>query len=191
MNKKSMGIFVLLIILVGSLVYFMVDKNNKNQVEEKIIKKEKNTQVEDKNQEIEVGKVAPNFKLTSIEGEEISLKDYKGKIVLINFWATWCKYCDQEMPDLQRFDKENEELVVLAVDVKEDKKLVEKYIKEKGLELPVLLDLDGEIAKTYRVSAFPTSYFVDEDGILLGGIPGMMTYDQMNEILEKIKNISE
>lgn len=91
------------------------------------------------------------------------------------------------MPDLQKLDKENDDLVVLAVDVMEKKSLVEEYIKKGGYDFQVVLDEDGDIAKTYLVSAFPTSYFVDKDGILLGGVPGMMTYVQMTQILEGIR----
>nr|WP_246579235.1 TlpA disulfide reductase family protein [Alkaliphilus flagellatus] len=137
--------------------------------------------------EIEVGKEAPNFTLRNLDGEEISLQDYRGKIVLINFWATWCVYCDIEMPDLQKLDKENEDLVVLAVDVMEDKEAVEKYIKEGGYDFEVVLDEDGAIAKTYLVSGYPASYFVDEEGIFQGSVPGMMTYEQMNQALQHIR----
>ena len=80
-------------------------------------------------QNIEVGKEAPDFTLKNLNGDEVSLSDYRGKIVLINFWATWCKWCDKEMPDLQKLGKENDDIVVLAVDVMEDKEIVKKYIR--------------------------------------------------------------
>lgn len=137
--------------------------------------------------EIAKNKPAPDFTLMNLSGEEVSLSDYKGKVVLINFWATWCSFCDMEMPDLQRLDNENDDLVVLAVDVMEDKATVEKYIDDGGYNFEVVLDEEGDIATTYLVSGFPTSYFVNPDGILLGGVPGMMTYDQMNEILDSIR----
>lgn len=133
------------------------------------------------------GKPAPDFTLKNLQGEDVSLSDYKGKIVLVNFWATWCGYCDMEMPDIQRLDDENEDLVVLAVDVMEDKETVENYINEGGYNFEVVLDEDGSISKAYLVSGYPTSYFIDPEGILLGGVPGMMTYDQMNQILADIR----
>lgn len=133
------------------------------------------------------GKPAPDFTLKKLSGEEASLSDYRGKIVLVNFWATWCGYCDMEMPDLQRFDDENEDLVVLAVDVQEESSLVEDYIDKGGYTFDVVLDADGAVARTYLVTGFPTSYFIDPDGILIGGVPGMLTYDQMNQILEDIR----
>lgn len=87
----------------------------------------------------------------------------------------------------KKFDDENEDLAVLAVDVMEDKETVEDYINEGGYDFEVVLDEDGSISQTYLVSGFPTSYFIDPEGILLGGVPGMMTYDQMNQILNDIR----
>ena len=133
----------------------------------------------------------PNFTLTNLEGKEVSLSDYEGKIVLVNFWATWCGFCDMEMPDLQTLDNENEDLVVLAVNVLEDKATVEKYIQEGGYDFEVVLDEDGKIAQDYLVSGFPASYFVNKEGIFLGRVPGMLTYEQMNEILEGIREDEE
>lgn len=196
-NKKILSIIILAVVMVVGLYYFTMVKGGKNTEElvpENNISEEANrgTNGEDISEgivpDIAIGEEAPNFTLKNLDGEEVSLTDYKGKIVLINFWATWCKYCDIEMPDLQKLDKENEDLVVLAVDVMEKKSLVEEYIAEGGYDFQVVLDEDGEIAKLYLVSAFPTSYFVDKDGVLLGGVPGMMTYAQMNQIVEGIRD---
>ena len=192
MNKKSIGIIILIGVLLAGLYYLTMGKKvevippQDNAVEERNEEDQASSQ-EKQVFEIEVGKEAPNFTLRNLDGEEISLQDYRGKIVLINFWATWCVYCDIEMPDLQKLDKENEDLVVLAVDVMEDKEAVEKYIKEGGYDFEVVLDEDGAIAKTYLVSGYPESYFVDEEGIFQGSVPGMMTYEQMNQALQHIR----
>jgi len=138
-------------------------------------------------QDIEVGKESPDFTLKNLAGEEVSLSDYRGKIVLINFWATWCKYCDMEMPDLQRIHEENDDLVILAVNQIEDKETVKKYIEKSKYDFEVILDSNGDISRTYLVRGLPTSYFVDAEGILLGGVPQMLTYDQFNEILADIR----
>ncbi|NLK44966.1 MAG: TlpA family protein disulfide reductase, partial [Tissierellia bacterium] len=84
-------------------------------------------------------------------------------------------------------DDENDDLVVLAVNVQEDKEVVEEYIEKGKYEFEVLLDEEGEIAKIYLVNGLPNSYFIDEDGILLGRVPGAMTYDQMVQVLEGIR----
>lgn len=153
-------------------------------------------------EDIAVGKPAPIFKyenkdgeevvLTNLDGKEVSLEDYRGKIILLNFWGTWCKWCDVEMPDLDKLDRENDDLVVLAVNVDEDKETVQDYIDKGGYDFEVVLDTEGQIAKKYLISAFPTSYFLDKEGVLLGGVPGMMEYEQMEEVLEAVRgNIEE
>jgi thiol-disulfide isomerase/thioredoxin len=204
-NSSKMIIIVLAIVLIGSIIGGLVYYGGIGEQSTKSPKlPEDNTIVEapaddeelseDESQvdevedfDIAVGKESPDFTLLNLSGEEVSLSDYRGKIVMINFWATWCGFCKKEMPDMQRLSEENDDLVILAVDVMEEKSLVEDYIKEGGYDFEVVLDEKGEVAKNYLVSAFPTSYFVDKDGILLGGVPGMLTWERMNEILDNIK----
>ena len=194
MNKKSIFIIILAVALVGALYFFTMERKSEEKPsnENTLNKDNKQSSINEDTEyeelaEIEIGKEAPNFTLRNLEGRKVSLKDYRGKIVLLNFWATWCKFCDIEMPDLQKLDKENEDLVVLAVDVMEDKNKVVDYIKKGNYDFEVLLDDKGDVAKTYLVSAFPTTYFVGKDGNLIGSVPGMMTYPQMNQILDSIR----
>lgn len=137
---------------------------------------------------IAIGSPAPAFTLKNLDGDDVSLSDYKGKYVLLNFWATWCGYCDLEMPDLQKFDDENEDIVVLAIDVKEKVADVKDYISKNTYTFDVVLDTTGSIATKYLISGLPTSYFIDEEGILLGGIPGAMDLDKMNELFNMVKD---
>lgn len=194
MNKK--GIFILILLIVVILGGCSLDKEKidtqvsaKEDVTKKdIVSAEEMEPVEEVEKREEIEKIlAPDFTLKNLKGEDVSLSDFKGKYVLINFWATWCKYCDIEMPSLNKLNKKNDDLVVLAVDVMEDKKTVEKYIEKGKYEFEVVLDEEGEIAQNYYVTAFPTSFFVDKEGFLIGGIPGMLEYEQMVEILEAIR----
>lgn len=138
---------------------------------------------------LEVSKIAPNFSLENLdlEGDNIALEDYRGKYVLINFWATWCGYCKDEMPDLQAFSDENEDLVVIAVNVEESRELVEKYISEGGYTFDVALDSEGDLSKAYYISSFPTSIFIDRYGNLIGGVQGLMAKDDMEKVLDYVK----
>lgn len=188
MSKKIIAIIVVIVLLFGGFYMFSNQNNTKQDVSNNTVQENVDEEdIDEKSQELAVGKIAPSFTLNNLNGEEVSLSDYEGKIVLINFWATWCGYCDKEMPDLQRLHEENEDLVVLAVDVRESKEEVQSYIDKGKYDFPVVLDLDGETSITYLVSAFPTSYFVDKNGILLGAVQGMMTYDKMNTILQQIR----
>lgn len=199
-NKKVM-IFVVVLVIAISIYYFafIADGELKQNDEINDIQ-ERNEQIQEEQEEtssseegeiydIAIGKLAPDFTLRDLNGKEVSLSDFRGKYVLINFWYTGCKYCHMEMPDLQRIHDENEDLVVLAVNVMEKREKVENYIKQGAYDFQVLLDEEGDVAITYLVSGFPTSYFVDKEGILIGGVPGMMTYDHMVQILNDIRNM--
>lgn len=136
---------------------------------------------------VDSGEPAIDFTLEDLDGNEISLSDFEGKIVLLNFWATWCGFCDLEMPDLEKLATVNEDIVVLGVNVGEDKDLVKEYVDQKKITFPVVLDATTDIASDYLVTGLPTSYFVDEDGIIYGRYPGMMTYDMMTEFIDEMK----
>lgn len=132
---------------------------------------------------------APDFELKNLEGETVTLSSYEGQYVLINFWATWCQYCDKEMPDLMAFqEKHKDEVTVLAINVKEDQKTIEQYLKKKNLDLTVLMDQDGKIAESYLVSAFPTTFLIDRAGKVIGYIPGMMTAEDMEASFKYLKD---
>ena len=137
--------------------------------------------------EVEVGKEAPDFTLLNLDGQEVSLSDYRGKIVLINFWASWCQWCDIEMPDINRVHNENDDLVVLGVNVMEDEKTAGDYIEENELDFVVAMDLEGEVASKYFVSGLPHSFFVDEEGILQLSYPGAMTLEQLQNFIDAIR----
>jgi len=148
---------------------------------------ETTTESNDSDNELTVGKMIPNYELTTLEGDTVSLHDYDGKILILNFWATWWPYCNQEMPDLEKVNQ-MDDVQVLAIDVREPKKVVQDYQDEHGYDLTMILDEDGELANEFFVASFPTTYFVDEEGILLGSVPGMLTYEVLEELLEKIRN---
>lgn len=132
--------------------------------------------------------VAPSFELKSLDGGTVTLEDYKGQYLFINFWATWCQYCDEEMPDLMAFQKKHaEELTVLAINVNEKNDVVQKYIDKNKLDLKVLMDSDGTVSQLYQVSAFPTTFLVDKTGKIIGYVPGKLTAEDMESTLKYLK----
>lgn len=138
--------------------------------------------------DIEIGKKLPDFTLKDLEGKDVNLRELEGKIVLINFWATWCPWCDKEMADLDKLDKENDDLIVIGVNVDEPKAQVENYVRDGGYDFKVVLDQGGQLASQYLVTGLPASYFVNEEGIYAGRIPAYMTYEQMLEALQITKD---
>lgn len=123
-----------------------------------------------------VGSPAPTFQLTSLEGTERSLKDYRGKVVLLNFWATWCKPCTKEMPAMQTvYDRlKVKGFEVVAINELEDVQKVREHIQEHQHTFEVLLDPDNEVANMYGVVGLPVSVFIDQNGkvqkVVKGGL---------------------
>jgi peroxiredoxin len=133
----------------------------------------------------EVGTPAPDFSLHTPQGERISLSDLRGQVVLINFWATWCAPCRVEMPAIQaRYNRGN--FSVLAVDFDESAELVQAFVDDLGLSFPVLLDPGGQIQNLYRVRGYPTSYFVDVEGVIRILHIGDMSETELDNYLSQL-----
>ncbi|MCA1011899.1 redoxin domain-containing protein [Halobacillus halophilus] len=149
---------------------------------------ERSTEPENGKTGLEKGQQAPDFTLQTLEGEEVSLSDYRGKKVMINFWATWCPPCRAEMPDMEKF-YQNEDIVILAVNLTETEsglKEVQEFRDEFDLSFPILLDKKVEVANKYQINPVPTSVFVDEDGKIDSVMLGAMNYDMMLQRLEAL-----
>lgn len=131
----------------------------------------------------EVGLEAPNFTLKDINNKELKLSDYRGRKVFLNFWASWCPPCRMEMPDMQKLhEKYGEELVILAVNIGESKATALNYMMENKLNFKVLLDQNKNTAQKYLVRGVPTSYFLDQEGIIKNKVVGAVSYEKMLEL---------
>lgn len=130
--------------------------------------------------------IAPDFELESIDGTMIKLSDLRDKNVIVNFWATWCGFCVEEMPDLQKLQEayKDDDLLILAVNVGETKEEVEKFMEENKIDLTVLLDKDSSVANAYGLRSFPSTLAINKKGEVVSGYVGMLTYEQM-ELLYK------
>ena len=137
-----------------------------------------------------VGMQAEDFRLTDLAGKEQSLSQYRGKIVLLNFWATWCKPCTTEMPAMQAtYDKLRDKgFVVLAVNELEDDAKVREHIKQYGHTFPVLMDRDNKVANQFGVFGLPVSVFIDQEGRVQEYIKGgLLTEQKINETVARIQ----
>ncbi|MEC4891038.1 MAG: redoxin domain-containing protein [Nitrospira sp.] len=137
-----------------------------------------------------VGTPADEFRLIDLEGQMHSLSQYRGKVVLVNFWATWCKPCTTEMPAMQAsFDKLRDKgFIVLAINELEDEAKVREHVKHYGHTFPVLLDRDNKVANQFGVFGLPVSVFIDQQGRVQEYIKGGLLTEQMiNEMVVKIQ----
>jgi peroxiredoxin len=118
---------------------------------------------------------APDFTLPSVDGRQISLRQYRGKVVFLNFWATWCIPCREEMPAMEHLYQayRDQDLVVLAIALKESAEQVRAFFEKHRLSFPSLLDSQGAVFRAYSVTGMPTTYLIGRDGTLLSrGVGG-------------------
>lgn len=135
---------------------------------------------------IRVGEPAPDFTAQTPGGEPIALSDFRGSVVALNFWATWCAPCQVEMPSLQRASETSGGPVVLAVNVGEGQERVQAFLNEHGLTFPVALDPDETIAALYGVRVFPTTVWIDAEGIVRAEHLGPLSEDQIEDYVRQL-----
>ena len=145
---------------------------------------------------------ATDFELQDQFGNTHKLSDYKGKVVFLNFWATWCPPCKKEMPDIQKlyenYGSNNEDVIILGVaspkseqnqfTQEQDKDHVISFLEENNYTYPTVLDTSGALSQDYAISSYPTTFMIDAQGNVFGYLPGMMTYDIMESIIQQTIN---
>lgn len=134
------------------------------------------------------GDRALDFTILDLAGNEVSLSDYSGRPVVLNFWATWCAPCRIEMPELQNTYEtyQNQDLVILAINAQEEEQLVGDFFDELGLTFTPLLDSDGNVGRTYGAFGLPSTYFVDRSGEITAVHRGILTNEQIEAYLAQI-----
>lgn len=125
-----------------------------------------------------------DFSLKDINGKQVNLKDYQGKVIMLNFWATWCPPCRKEMPSMEvLYNKlKGRNFEMLAVNVQEDANTVKDFIIKNKYTFPVLVDPKAEAAVKYQARSIPTTYIIDTKGKLAGGFIGAKEWDTDNVI---------
>jgi peroxiredoxin len=130
---------------------------------------------------------APDFTLQTVDGETIRLADLRGKVVALNFWATWCAPCRLEMPALQdQADAFPDRLAVLGVNFDENAEAVAAFRQEVDVDFPLLLDPGADVQRLYRVLGYPTTFFIDEQGTIRFQHVGLMSEEQLEEYLVRL-----
>lgn len=118
----------------------------------------------------QAGFLAPDFELSTPQGERIRLSDLRGQAVLVNLWATWCPPCRAEMPTIEKIYTEYKDqgFVVLAVNMtyQDDPDAVMPFVEQHGLTFPILLDTTGQVGEAYQLKSLPSSYFIDREGVI-------------------------
>jgi len=191
MKKKIFGL-VLLAVLVAIVIGNMV-KNNVDQA-----KSMDNEQLGvdltgvTAKEGLDKGDLAPDFILTTLEGEQVKLSDYRGKKVVLNFWATWCHPCRAEMPHMQNYyedfaQEENVEILAVNLTNGDTVSKVEEFVNDYGLTFPIPMDEEGSTGEMYEVITIPSSYIIDSSGNIQNKIQGPMDDQMLFDLLSDIE----
>ncbi|HBE93375.1 MAG TPA: hypothetical protein DDW55_12980 [Gammaproteobacteria bacterium] len=136
------------------------------------------------------GPVLPDITLPDMHGTIHKLSDYRGKVVLLNFWATWCPPCIKEMPSMQRLEKQlqGQDFTILAVNMGEDENTINAFLKRYPVDFTILLDKDGEILTSWKIVAFPTTFLIDREGRISHALFGGLEWDEPGAV-EVVKSL--
>ena len=171
LNKKNTLILLFLLFIIFSLIYL----------------NEKNKSLNQNNIGPNLGLYAPDFETEYLNGSRFMLYDLRGTPVILNFWATWCSPCVREMPTLQKFyDEHKEQLVVIGINLGEDRKTIEKFIKNLNITFPIILDKDKKIEKSYNLIIRPSTYFIDKNGVVVDKKLGELSREDLSERSQKL-----
>lgn len=139
---------------------------------------------------------APAFTLNTLEGNKVNLEDFRGKVVLLNFWASWCPPCKAEMPAFEALHQAylGQDFVILAVNTtfQDDLAAAQQFVDDNHLTFPILLDQDGKTSNSYQVLAMPSSYFIDREGfirkVIIGGpMSEALIQTQVRQLLGEVR----
>ncbi|WP_208590870.1 redoxin family protein [Gracilibacillus suaedae] len=198
MWKRGLSVSVVLILVVILLVTNFTNIGDKSS-EPNIIDVTEDTSVDGVGitapnvKQLQAGDQAPNFRLPDLSGTEVEAFDVEQDYILLNFWATWCTPCLEEMPDLQTFENENKDTVkVIAVNTTNTESSIDKvkkFVDEGNFQFTVLLDEDDTVYEHYSIIGMPTSFMIrTSDQKVIKRINGAMSLEQMQDHLNEVQS---
>ena len=135
----------------------------------------------------EVGKPAPRFELTDLQGGRVALASFEGRPVFVNFWTSWCDPCREEIPGLESFHRRfGERMPVIGVNVREPLPVVQEFARTMQMTYPIVRDADGRLSERYRLRGYPESWIVGPDGVVRQYWPGPVTFEQMEQAYAQV-----
>lgn len=166
MNKQHVNVRVVVtivigLIAIGAITWILVSSRHDNSQQE--------------GAKLAIGSIAPNFELTNTAGKKMTLSDYRGKVVILNFWASWCQSCVKEMPLINNvFQSNRSDVATIFINVGESKGTVNNFLSTNHFDFPVIIDVTGKVSSLYGVVGLPATFIIDKQGklaqLLLGEI---------------------
>lgn len=182
--KKSIIIWTTAIILVAVAVYSIYQYNNNPvPLPTPTVQNTPEEQIQDSID-------ALDFTLKDMDGNKLTLSDYKGKTIFLNFWASWCGPCKYEMPFIEQLhqDTKDSDFVIVTVNLEEEKSVVSEFMTDNKYHFPVWLDSDGDVSKQYGVSGIPLSLLINKDFKIVSAHEGAMeNYKMLKEFVDQLK----
>ncbi len=172
--KKTVFSVMVLLVLIGVTLYFNFSNSDNKTISNSEIKASK-------------GYLAPNFTISDVDGNKVSLSEFKGKPVFINFWASWCPPCKEEMPFIEEaYKKHKDQITFLMINVIETDTIsdLQAFMNENQFTFPVQLDKKNLVTDLYQVYGFPTSYFINKNGIITDKVAGGMSKPMFDLLLQ-------
>lgn len=205
MNKKILGILILIFFIVVILIFIGLNNvSNENEMKmdispiEKenqmsVVDKEVNEAIVSEDAELNDGPMAPKFSLLELSGSEVSLDDLAGERIYIKFWASWCPICLSGLEEIDELSGEDTDFIVLTIvspnynGELDEVAFKEWFMTKNTMNMKVLIDTDGNIAKEYGVRGYPTSAFIGSDGVYFRQFPGHIDNEQIKNVFMEIK----
>ncbi|MGM9923401.1 MAG: redoxin domain-containing protein [Bacillus sp. (in: firmicutes)] len=189
MGRKPLNILILLVFML--LISFSLWQHYHDKMSQQKNNESPNTNAAD-NIGTEKGQAAPDFSLTALDGKTVKLSDFRGQKVVLNFWATWCSPCREEMPDLQAFYSKNQDknLTILAVNMTNQHETLDQvaqFADDYNLTFPIPLDEKNAVGQSYQIMTIPTSFLIDSKGIIHKKILGPVNQAMLSELINEME----
>ncbi|MDQ0087070.1 peroxiredoxin [Paenibacillus anaericanus] len=181
MNKQHLNVRVIITIVIGlisigAITWILVSSRHDNSQQE--------------GAKLAIGSIAPNFELTNTAGQKMTLSDYRGKVVILNFWASWCQSCVKEMPLINNvFQSNRSDVATIFINVGESKGTVNNFLSTNHFDFPVIIDVTGKVSSLYGVVGLPATFIIDKQGKLAQLLLGEINSDsQLQEYIKAKKD---
>jgi len=185
---KNIFRFTVLALIFCMTFFILLPQQADAQASDELARLLRNARIQPINQRLEPS----DFTLQFLSGGSAALSSYKGKVVILNFWATWCPPCREEMPSMETLYQryKNNGFEMLAVNIRENTDTVRQFIQRNNYNFPIMLDLDGRVNANYGVISIPTTFIINKEGRMVGRVIGSIYWDtpQIFAVMDHLLN---
>ncbi|WP_019413971.1 redoxin domain-containing protein [Paenisporosarcina sp. TG20] len=192
MTKKNLGL-IFTGLIIGTLLFLTVKSNVEKMEPNESFATVTTIDTSFKEESgLKKGDIAPDFELSTLNGDMVKLSNYRGRKVILNFWATWCAPCKTEMPHMENYYKKNKdsanvEIIAINMTTADRPGIVKKFVDSYGLTFPIPLDVEGKAMDAYQIIPLPTTYMINTDGTIAHLIRGPVDEKLLKELVKTLE----